>query len=256
MYKIVELMKTHTGFSADSRFIDIGCGLGKPNLYVAQDPGVSFSYGIECQKDRYRLGLDNLYHVIKAAKVDQTIGTNCILELGDILNACTLDPFTHVYQFDIGFPKKLFRSLAKKFNCSQCLYLISFQPCRFIINAFKYHVKLITKKSTIMHGSNEHHTVYIYKRNKPAIVNNGIEEVPCDPLFKDAWDVTVTQRCFKGFEKKKLPQLPDDLINVILSHAPNPIETHVNQKRGPEWLDMKEPARKRGQPVRYTPPRT
>ena len=73
MYKIVELMKTHTGFSADSRFIDIGCGLGKPNLYVAQDPGVSFSYGIECEKDRYRLGLDNLHHILKAAKVDQTI---------------------------------------------------------------------------------------------------------------------------------------------------------------------------------------
>ena len=50
MQKMVNLMKINTEFSADSRFIDIGCGLGKPNLYVAQDPGVSFSYGIEVER--------------------------------------------------------------------------------------------------------------------------------------------------------------------------------------------------------------
>ena len=42
MQKMVDLMKLHTDFGPDSRFIDVGCGLGKPNLHVATDPGVAF----------------------------------------------------------------------------------------------------------------------------------------------------------------------------------------------------------------------
>ena len=46
MQKVVNLMKEHCEFSTESCFIDVGCGLGKPNVHVAQDPGVEFSYGI------------------------------------------------------------------------------------------------------------------------------------------------------------------------------------------------------------------
>jgi hypothetical protein len=40
LQNIINLMKAHTNFTSDSRFIDLGSGLGKPNLHVAQDPGV------------------------------------------------------------------------------------------------------------------------------------------------------------------------------------------------------------------------
>jgi hypothetical protein len=112
LQRIINLMKKHTNFSSASRFIDVGCGLGKPNLHVAQDPGVEFSYGIEMEEVRLMLGLHNLTHVLSEAKAQQAhiadlepeavLGYNCMLEVGNINKAKTFDPFTHVYMFDIG----------------------------------------------------------------------------------------------------------------------------------------------------------
>jgi hypothetical protein len=118
MQRMVDLMKIHTGLDKNSRFIDIGCGLGKPNLHVAQDPGVSFSYGIEMEHVRWTLSLANLNQVLDAAHIQQKqrveekknkaflqsqpIGCKCIFEWGDVTSASSLDPFTHVYMFDIG----------------------------------------------------------------------------------------------------------------------------------------------------------
>lgn len=118
MQKMINLMVEHTGLSSDSRFIDVGCGLAKPSLHVAQYPGVEFSYGIEVEHVRYMLGMSNLEQVLKAAlkeeahRVEEStkkeevegskIGHKCILSYGDITEAKSFDPFTHVYMFDVG----------------------------------------------------------------------------------------------------------------------------------------------------------
>ena len=212
MQKMVELMKEYSEFSSESRFIDIGSGLGKPNLYVAQNPGVSFSFGIEVEKVRNSLGLHNLLHILREAEQESDIGTNCILKHGNILDATTLDPFTHVYMFDIGFPPALFRALAEKFNRSQSPYLICYHGTRLIIDRYGFDVELLTQIPTKMHGSSEGHTGYIYKRRTyhnqgniikresllPMIVENDDVEnnssILCDPLFKEAWDIVKKGR--------------------------------------------------------------
>jgi len=109
MQKMVNLMKEHTEFDSSSRFIDVGSGIGKPNLHVAQDPGVEFSYGIECEYDRWLLGINCLRGVLDAAvkcqsnnSATQQILHCCVFEHGDIRSAETFDPFTHVYMFSIG----------------------------------------------------------------------------------------------------------------------------------------------------------
>ena len=109
MQKMTNLMMEHTGLSKTSRFIDVGCGLGKPNLHVASYPGVDFSYGIEMEHVRWMLGMTNLEHVLKAAKEEEVdeeeeskIGHSCYFAHGDITDANFFDPFTHVYMFDIG----------------------------------------------------------------------------------------------------------------------------------------------------------
>lgn len=109
MQKMTNLMIEHTGLSKDSRFIDVGCGLGKPNIHVAQYPGVDFSYGIEMEHVRWMLGIANLYQVLETAKKDgddieeeSKIGHHCYFAHGDITEANFFDPFTHVYMFDIG----------------------------------------------------------------------------------------------------------------------------------------------------------
>lgn len=114
MQKMINLMVEHTGLSKGSRFIDVGCGLAKPSLHVAQYPGVEFSYGIEVEHVRYMLGMSNLEQVLKAASKEEAhrmeeeeiegskIGHKCILSHGDITEAKSFDPFTHVYMFDVG----------------------------------------------------------------------------------------------------------------------------------------------------------
>lgn len=120
MQKMINLMKEHTDFNATtSRFIDVGSGIGKPNLHVAQDPGCA-SYGIEVEASRWLLGMTCLKGVLDAAvkehegsdtssmnhldqqQQQQRIGHQCFFEQGDIRQAKTFDPFTHVYMFSIG----------------------------------------------------------------------------------------------------------------------------------------------------------
>lgn len=111
MQKMINLMKQHTGFDSTSKFIDVGSGIGKPNLHVLQDPGVDFSYGIEIEVDRWLLGLTSLKGLLDAAAAqtkqenvapENRFGYRCLFEHGDIRNARTFDPFTHVYMFSIG----------------------------------------------------------------------------------------------------------------------------------------------------------
>lgn len=125
LQNMINLMKVHTGFDSSSRFIDIGSGLGKPNLHVAQDPGVEFSLGIEVKKLRWMLSLHNLHSVLKY-RIEQAhstglhttdlLGFNCFFSYGDITDAKIFDPFTHVYMNDIGFPPTLMKKISHIFH--------------------------------------------------------------------------------------------------------------------------------------------
>jgi len=98
--KIVDLLKLKANFNKASKFIDVGCGLGKPSIHVAADPGVQFSYGIEVVPIRWLLGMLNAKAVLQ--RHTSNICGKFFLDLGDILEARTFDPFTHIYMFDIG----------------------------------------------------------------------------------------------------------------------------------------------------------
>jgi len=111
MQKMVNLMQKYTGLDNTSRFIDVGSGIGKPNLHVTQDPAVAFSCGIEMELDRWRLGLKCLQLVLQQASkdeddtsipADEKTRHNCMFLHGNIMEARTFDPFTHVYMFSIG----------------------------------------------------------------------------------------------------------------------------------------------------------
>jgi len=188
MQKMINLMKEHQNFNENSRFIDVGCGLGKPNMHVAQDPCVEFSYGIEMEKVRWLLGMHNLNHVLKESKKgNNDIGHRCIFEHGNIIQAKTFDPFTHVYMFDIGFPPTLFHQLAKMFNSSKCNYLVCYHGPKLMIDRYGFDVELIIQTNTSMHGSSEGHMGYLYKRIK---MKKESKRVKCDDLFADAWSQT------------------------------------------------------------------
>lgn len=235
MQKMVDLMKEYTNLNENSRFIDVGCGLGKPNLHVAQDPGVKFSYGVEMEHVRWLLGMCNLNQVFDAALKhkqrsneimdEDMIGHRCIFEHGNITDANYFDPFTHVYMFDIGFPPKLFDQLAMMFNRSQSPYLICYHGPKLMIDRYGFEIELLTQAATSMHGSSEGHTGYIYRRVKhknsnrtkkkcpiirinDAEGNNDSEDIPCDPMFENAWKYT----------RRNLERMSKDVKKTVISN--------------------------------------
>ncbi len=196
MQKMINLMKEHTNFDATSRFIDVGSGIGKPNLHVAQDPGVELSYGIEVEADRWLLGMNCLKGVLDVVSDDQApnddntcmideskiLRYNCIFVHGDVTDAETFDPFTHVYMFSIGFPPKLWLELSKMWNRSTCPYLICYHGPKYIIQKYNFNVELLIQTSTSMHGSKEGHMGYIYRRQN-SDAPNSTQPLLCDPYF-------------------------------------------------------------------------
>lgn len=205
MQKCADYLIKHTYLSEKSRWIDVGCGVGKPSLHVAQYPGVEFAFGIEIDKLRTDIGHINVQHVLKEGENNPKMAHNCILQYGDVLEAESFDPFTHIYMYDVGFDPKTMLGIAARFNnSSTAKYFISYKRPNKIINVFKFEVKLVFDFQTKMTGSSEGHQCYVFHRtSKPGI---GATQrfhpsgVPCDKLFLGAWD-TYKSEGFEGIKK-------------------------------------------------------
>lgn len=214
--RIVDYMKEHCELSESSLFLDVGSGLGKPNFHVAIDPGVEVSYGIELEELRWHLSLHNLRSVLqldsKKNKRNRTM-----FSAGDITDAKTLNPFSHVYSFDVGFPPNVMDELAEIFNRSTAGYFVSFHAPRKVIDMYGFDVENMGRIATSMAGSSEGHQCYFYRRcpgpvNAPLVTPNGKESVKkssskkksdaleqltgdderllhIDPLFREGFDV-------------------------------------------------------------------
>jgi hypothetical protein len=77
---------------------------------------------------------------------ENSLNLNTFFVLSDIDQAGTLNPFTHIYMFDVGFPAYVHCSIAVKFNKSRyASHLVSFKAPRYIINTFGFEVKLLTQ---------------------------------------------------------------------------------------------------------------
>jgi len=204
--KIVDDMKAHAEFNASSRFIDVGSGLGKPCLHVAQDPGVSFSFGIELSEVRWGLCINAFLKVLQlASKQVQNcrISHKCFFALGDVAQADTFDPFTHVYMFNTGFNPREIYGIADKFNrSSTARYLICYINYKDVREYnFQVHPPIRVIK-TSMSGSNRHHSAFIYKR----AISEMIEPlmITCDPLFRDGLiRVNNGLKCMLEYVKKE-----------------------------------------------------
>jgi hypothetical protein len=136
------------------------------------------SLGIELEKIRWQLSMKNLSDVSVYMSDDANIispetdalklysGVN-FMEL-DIDDLATLNPLTHIYQYDLGFPPPVQQRIAEKFNTSMyAKYFISYRPPHRVIHEYGYDVEFMSQFLTSMHGSGEGHTVYFYKRLNP-----------------------------------------------------------------------------------------
>lgn len=192
--RVVDALKLH-GLDCHSRFLDIGSGLGKPSFHAAQDPGCYVSVGVELELVRWQLSAHNFCQIKKT----NTLSDRVYFIHADIAKARTLDPFTHIYMFDVGFPPKLLRALAGIFNASETTRCLAcYQAPRRLICDYGFNVKLETRLTLSMHGSTEKHTCFVYLKDEVGptrvdgvTVDKKISDIlatdyKVDPLFADA----------------------------------------------------------------------
>lgn len=164
MQNVTEFMCLEGELGPDSIFIDIGAGLGKPNLHVALDPQVRFSVGIDHENVRWQLSLHNLKHVLAEPAPLVPPPPKCIFLEADAYDAKSFDPFTHVYMFDIGFPPNLFLHIAECLrNSSSAKWVLCYHGPKLMCNEYGFEMELVKQLATSMHGSGEGHTAYLYK---------------------------------------------------------------------------------------------
>jgi len=257
MQRVINLMVEKCEMGAQSRFIDVGSGLGKPNLHAAQDPQVRLSVGVELETIRWHLAMYNLQSVLgvtqcgkPAGEKEEDVtkdtpllsGTNFMA--GDIDDAGSTDPFTHIYMYDLGFPPPLQQSIALKFNNSQyAQYLVSYRPPRRVIEEYGYAVEFVDKVSTSMHGSSEGHMAYFYRRtNEPPKLTAAERAVyknlrmPARPGFGEKTEEVL---CDAAFEK--CARLAVGPVSDLAAFAAYVVDT--------ELLNSERPKRER-KPVR------
>jgi hypothetical protein len=186
--RVVDFLKENCALTSESLFLDIGSGLGKPNFHVAVDPGVQVSYGVELEELRWHLSLHNLKSIL-GLDINRARQNRTIFTAGDITDANSLDPFTHIYSFDVGFPPTVMDHIADIFNKSRANYFASFHPPRKVIEIYGFDVINIGRVATSMSGSSEGHTCYFYRRNyeRASVKKNGAIEI--DPLFRAGFDI-------------------------------------------------------------------
>lgn len=167
--RIVNVLKSECELDTSSTFIDIGAGLGKPNLHVALDPGVKASVGVELGGERWWQSQDILWHGFEKNTAKETgldsLNGPIFLAHADFLEINSLNDFSHVYMFDKGFPPVLMDHIAHVFNSSpNSQYLMCFKKPRVIIEHYEFQVKEIGRVRTSMSGSGESNTCYFYQK--------------------------------------------------------------------------------------------
>ena len=106
MESVIDKMKEVQNFNSSSKFLDIGCGIGKPNYFAAHNPRVDLSYGVEIHDEIYKRAqgiFKKLYnfegHIDDTDTIAQMLG-KCHFHHLDIKTCDTLNPFTHIYMYD------------------------------------------------------------------------------------------------------------------------------------------------------------
>ena len=159
----------------NSSFLDVGSGLGKPNLHVAAQLGC-VSVGVEMIGARWWRSLAILRAVIsrvKACPPPLFIHAN--------ITDCNLNHFTHIYAFDRGFPPETLKILFARFQESMTTrVLICYQHPKKAIR-LGLTVPAAKRFTMKMSGSGEQHSCWVYlKADSP----NNIYTVDCFSLLR------------------------------------------------------------------------
>jgi hypothetical protein len=125
-------------------FLDVGSGLGKPNLHAA--PFVKYSIGIDSVFYRVHLAMQNL----KRCAVDQRLVDNVHFTHCDVKGIGSLSPCTHVYAFDAALESDTMEALAKAFMNSNAKWIVLYKPLATVAR-FGFDVTLVNQIQPAMY---------------------------------------------------------------------------------------------------------
>ena len=186
MGKVIDALAACCGLDARALLLDVGAGRGLPSLVAAQRAGCA-SLGVECEEERWAQSIHNLAAVHDAASSDAEpeLNTAVAFVRGDVARATTLDPCTHVYMFDTGFPAATLARLAELFNASSTARaLVTFQPAARVARYGFAGLALRAQLAVKMAGSNEARTARVYARVAPP--PPPAEPRPAEPMWAGA----------------------------------------------------------------------
>jgi hypothetical protein len=203
MNKIILICMQVQGLGEDSAFFDVGSGLGKPNLHAAVAAKCRLSFGVELEDIRWQLSMVNLNGCIN----DLTgLGSGVFFASANIMDFHTLEPFTHIFLFDVAFTGDVQEHIAHLFNRSpSAQYLISFRRPRETINDFGYHVRLLARQQVRLTGSGEGHTAYFYEKATGVADDEPFSNFPSTAsdktIERDVRAPVVTDLCNQAFRR-------------------------------------------------------
>ena len=111
--------------------------------------------------------MDILWHAMlpKFARKHGLDKASVFLAHADFLDMKTLNPFSHVYMFDKGFPPQLMEHIAQVFHSSEASrYIMCFKKPKHMLS-YGFDVELVGKMTTKMCGSGEGNTCFFYKKS-------------------------------------------------------------------------------------------
>jgi Histone methylation protein DOT1 len=86
--KVIKFLIKNCNMNENTRFIDVGSGMGKPNLHIAITSKVLLSLGVECEILRYQLCMTILQQISKVNRPYRTFFQHL-----DIFNAASFVSF-------------------------------------------------------------------------------------------------------------------------------------------------------------------
>lgn len=183
MQKVLNVLKDECSLDESSMFLDVGSGLGKPNIHAAAAVPLKGSVGIEVIPLRYYLSLVNLRRVISLDIPLDKDQANCPVAFAntDVLNLRSLTPMTHIFLFDVGMPVKVMKHLAKIFNRSRTAkYLVCFKKPK-LVKEFGFDADFMRKISVSMVSSAESHSCFVYVKDQvnkvDDVLDTGLAEI-------------------------------------------------------------------------------
>ena len=150
MSRLFDVMRTKFDFDSNAWFMDLGHGMGRPSMHAAAlQPPVAGAFGTEFNPQLYKQSMLALVECTQSITCFQKTPRTFFLD-ANIKDLTSLNPFTHVYAFQIGMPEDVIEHMLNIIAESESVKYAILYPHRAA------SVKRLQQLGTIVHTQSMH----------------------------------------------------------------------------------------------------